>query len=133
MREIVFQGIYNFRDPGGCYTRNGRKMAEGRLFRSATPEKSIPDDLVRLKDELKLKRVINLRDAGEEVNNNLNLFWQKQGIQYFNTPMKVDPRDEAGKGYTEMGSVYIFRLGQPEYLKGLLQALRIIAEPENLQ
>ena len=57
--------ISNFRDVGGCSTRDGRRVRTGRLFRSGHLGGASDEDLERLA-ELGIRTVIDFRGAQDE-------------------------------------------------------------------
>lgn len=57
--------ISNFRDVGGCPTRDGRRVRAGRLFRSGHLGGASDEDLERLR-ELGIRTVIDFRGAQDE-------------------------------------------------------------------
>lgn len=61
-RLIDFERCLNFRDLGGYEAADGRKVAWGRLYRSMTPEFMTEADVARARDDLRIRRVIDLRD-----------------------------------------------------------------------
>jgi protein tyrosine/serine phosphatase len=58
----------NFRDIGGVPGADGRTIRVGRLFRSATPERLKPEDAARLRVELRIGAVIDLRTPRQSPN-----------------------------------------------------------------
>lgn len=64
-RLIRLEGCLNFRDLGGYPTREGRRVRWGRLFRSDALHRLTPGDVARLRDELRLGAVVDLRSRGE--------------------------------------------------------------------
>lgn len=64
MRELPFEGVLNFRDFGGVATADGRRVRDGVLFRSMSPEWMTPEDAAAVRDELALRVVIDLRGPG---------------------------------------------------------------------
>jgi protein-tyrosine phosphatase len=63
-RWITLEGAANFRDLGGCRTRDGRVVRWERLYRSDNLANLSPRDLARL-EELGIVSVIDLRSALE--------------------------------------------------------------------
>lgn len=59
-----FEAIYNFRDFGGYVTQNGRRVSEGKLFRSAQLHNTTEADLEQLAN-LDIGLVVDLRHAPE--------------------------------------------------------------------
>ena len=130
-REIKFDGIINCRDLGGYRAKGGRTIAERRLFRSGYVHPATVRDLNRLKEELKLTSVINLRHnkAGQQKEVSLLI---EGGIKYFNTPFFNYQQEEINYDFTNMGEAFLFRIRHKEYAKPIINALEIIADPKNL-
>jgi protein-tyrosine phosphatase len=130
-REIKFDGIINCRDLGGFKTEGGRTIAWRRLFRSGYIHPATARDQNRLKEELKLTSVINLRGnkTGQQKEvSQLN----DTGIKYFNTPFFNYQQEELNLDFSNMGEAFLFRFRHQEYAKPLIAALEIITDPENL-
>jgi protein-tyrosine phosphatase len=130
-REINFDGIINCRDLGGYQAKDNRTIAWRRLFRSGYLHPMTARDLNRLKEELKLTSVINLRRniAGQQQEVSL---LNSAGIKYFNTPFFDYQQEELNYDFTNMGQAFLFRIRHQEYAKPIIAALEIIADPKNL-
>ena len=134
-RHIDFESVRNFRDLGGYQTLGGHKLAWRRLFRSATLRHVSKHDLTRLREETGLISVIDLRNASELERWGIG-FLNELGFQYYNVPFITGSGDsnkeiELFREYTNMGEVYLFFIRHKEYGRRVVEALRIIAEPEN--
>jgi protein tyrosine/serine phosphatase len=66
VRLLDLEGSVNFRDLGGWRTESGRRVRAGRLFRSDALHRLTEADVVRLRDRLGLRTLVDLR-AGHEV------------------------------------------------------------------
>lgn len=64
-RLIDLEGCLNFRDLGGYPTRDGRKLAWRRVYRSDGLHHLSGGDVVRLRDELRVSDLIDLRSSAE--------------------------------------------------------------------
>jgi protein-tyrosine phosphatase len=64
-RTIELDGCLNFRDLGGYPTRGGRQMRWRQVFRSDALHHLTPADVQRLREELRLGTIIDLRSSGE--------------------------------------------------------------------
>ena len=64
--RIDFEGLPNTRDLGGLVTADGRRVRPGLLLRSGTLYFATPDDCRRLRDDYRLRCVVDLR-GGEEL------------------------------------------------------------------
>jgi len=64
-RTIALEGCLNFRDLGGYPRRDGRRMRWRQVFRSDALHHLTPGDVDKLRDDLHLGVVIDLRTPGE--------------------------------------------------------------------
>ena len=64
-RRIDLEGCLNFRDLGGYPTADGRRLRWRRLFRSDALHHLTPADVLRLREEIGLAHVVDLRSSGE--------------------------------------------------------------------
>ena len=64
-RSIRLDGCLNFRDLGGYPTQDGRTVRWRMLFRSDALHLLTADDIARLRDELRIGDVIDLRSTAE--------------------------------------------------------------------
>ena len=64
-RTIDLRGCLNFRDLGGYPTQDGRMVRWRMLFRSDALHLLTADDIARLRDELQIGDVIDLRSSAE--------------------------------------------------------------------
>ena len=64
-RVIDLEGCLNFRDLGGYPTADGRRIRWRRLFRSDALHLLTPADVRRLRDELRVRAVVDLRSTAE--------------------------------------------------------------------
>ena len=64
-RLVPLEGCLNFRDLGGLPTRDGGRVRRGRVYRSDALHLLTPADVRRLRDELGLAAVVDLRSAAE--------------------------------------------------------------------
>jgi len=64
-RLVDLDGCLNFRDLGGYPTQDGRRVRWRRLFRSDALHHMTPRDLQRVRDELRIRTVIDLRSSAE--------------------------------------------------------------------
>jgi protein-tyrosine phosphatase len=134
-RHIIFENIPNFRDIGGYRTRDGRIVAWRRLFRSGEICSMTHGDLAKLKKELGLASVIDLRSSFEVKHHGMGLL-EGAGFRYYNIAFIPDggqPDTELPRysGFTNMGEFYIDLLRQKGFGKRIVEALEIIASPEN--
>lgn len=93
---LRFERIANFRDLGGHTTRDGRRLARGRLFRSGHLGRASDADVVALAD-FGLRRVFDFRTASDiEVDGADRL---PSGAESVRLPM---PDPAAGRGIREL-------------------------------
>jgi protein-tyrosine phosphatase len=64
-RQVELEGCHNFRDLGGYPTREGARLRWRVLFRSDALHHLTAADVVRLRDEIGLGHVVDLRSSGE--------------------------------------------------------------------
>jgi protein-tyrosine phosphatase len=64
-RQVELEGCHNFRDLGGYPTRDGRRLRWRLLFRSDGLHLLTPKDVARLRQELGIGHVVDLRSSGE--------------------------------------------------------------------
>ena len=134
-RHLGFKSVSNFRDIGGYKTRNGKTVAWRRLFRSGDLRHMTQGDYKRLKEEIRLATVIDLRSDFEIKRQGVGLLAQAD-IRYHNIPFITDDDDPKAnerryKDLKNMCEFYIEQARQKEYGKHIIEALEVIAEPEN--
>jgi protein-tyrosine phosphatase len=64
-RQVELEGCHNFRDLGGYPTRAGGRLRWRLLFRSDGLHLLTPKDVARLRGELGIGHVVDLRSSGE--------------------------------------------------------------------
>ena len=138
-RQINFEGVRNFRDLGGYHTKTGHTIAWQRLFRSGELRHMTKGDLFRLKEEIKLHTVIDLRNSAYDPLGIGSL--NELNVKYYKIPLDIFSTSSSNEYETEMklfwslsnsGEVYSYRIRQPEFGHSVVEALQIIAEPDNL-
>ncbi len=130
-RHIRFEAVFNFRDLGGYRTRGGQKIAWRRLFRSSELHHMTNHDVVQLKDEIRLRSVIDLRSSRQ-----LDPFspLNEVGVEYYNVPFieRGNDNENVYQDFSNMGEVYSYLVRHEEFGQRVIDALEIIAEPDNL-
>ena len=130
-RHIRFEAVFNFRDLGGYWANGGRTLAWRRLFRSSELHHMTSHDIVQLKEEIRLRSVIDLRSSRQlEPFSPLN----EVGVEYYNIPL-VDrgiEKENVYQGFSNLGEIYSYRVRHAEFSRRVIEALEIIAEPDNL-
>ena len=134
-REIRFQGILNFRDLGGYRTSSDRSLAWRRVFRSGELRYATLADLARLREEVKLKAVLDLT-AHNELVRRTGRRLDGEGFRHFNVPFVTGEADDQGiptalRESTNLGQVYLSEIRHREYGSRVVRALQIIADQRN--
>jgi len=135
-RHIKFEEVLNFRDLGGYRTRGGHMVAWRRLFRSGELHHMTSRDITRLKEEIRLRSVIDLRSSIRLEQLGVGPL-NEVGVKYYNVPFIIitdsddDKEKELFRGFSNSGEVYLYRVRNKEYGRRIIEALEIIAEPDN--
>jgi len=130
-RQIIFEAVFNFRDLGGYWTPGGQTVAWRRLFRSSELHNMTSHDIIQLKEEIRLRSVIDLRSSGQlEPLSPLN----EVGVEYYNIPLidRGNGPENIRQDFSNMGEVYSYLVRNEEFGRRVVEALEIIAEPGNL-
>ncbi|HEX2621179.1 MAG TPA: tyrosine-protein phosphatase [Phototrophicaceae bacterium] len=134
-RIIPLKGAVNFRDIGGYETKDGYCVKWGRIYRSATLGRLIPEDLETL-HQLNIKIVCDLREAREQAVDPDKI---PEGVMYLHTPILTS----RSRRHLEMMILRPHMLGQlmrETYTDIILEnnapvygdLLRRVADPDNL-
>jgi len=134
-RRIDFDSVENFRDLGGLGAKGGRKVAERRVFRSAELANMTRNDFDRLTNEIRLASVIDLRSAGERERQGTGML-AGTSVKFHHISFLADGGDPKAdeKRFTEfpnMGHFYVYLIRKSRFGQQLIEALKIIASPEN--
>ncbi len=137
-RQINFEAVFNFRDLGGYQAKGGRTVFWRRLFRSGELRHMTKRDIMKVKEEIGLTSVIDLRNAREGLEQRQEIsLMNKIGAKYCYVPLNTNSdrrKDrELSLKFSNMGEVYLYRIGNKEYGQRLVEALEIIADPNNHQ
>ena len=65
VRRHDFEGSFNFRDLGGWQTNDGTSVRWGRLFRADSVHLMTDADVLRARDQLRIRTVVDLRNDEE--------------------------------------------------------------------
>jgi protein-tyrosine phosphatase len=136
-RYIYFESVLNFRDLGGYRTHDGCQVAWRRIFRSGGLLEMTGRDIVRLKEEIKLAAAIDLRNPRKQEQQQEISLLDKAGARYYNIPFReggdlsLKKEMESYRDFSNMGEVYLYRIRQKEFGQRVIEALEIIAEPDN--
>ncbi len=134
-RSIRFEGILNFRDLGGYSTLSGRLVKRRWIFRSGELRFMTDHDFARLTGELKIRSVIDLRNpvAGQAYPEVIRI--ARSGVRYHGLPLITGQDRQKEKEdypkYHDMGEVYLYRISHQRYSRHIVEALELIADPEN--
>ena len=134
-RQIEFEKVINFRDLGGYRTRDGRTVAWRRVFRSAELRHMSGNDLEKLRGEIGLTSVLDLRNSYEVEHQGRGLLGEA-GFKYYNVPFisgdgGPEPRIPSYEGFHSMGEFYVHLVRQNGFNRQVLAALEIVADPDN--
>jgi len=133
-RQITFESLANFRDLGGYRTYNGRTVAWRRLFRCGDLRHMTQSDFKKLKEEIKLATVIDLRSAQEIERHGVGLV-SEADVRYHSVPFIAGTsRAEDEKLFRQcknMGEFYLHIVRHKNFGGQIIAALEIIAEREN--
>src|SRR5262245_47295105 len=146
-RHIHFESVPNFRDLGGYRAHDGRTVAWRRLFRSAALHKMNDREVARLKQEIRPRAVIDLRNPRDPEKNPEPLLIEEIGARYYPLPFSTWPwqgpankpessssvKDEAQAhpNTTNMGEIYLYRIREKPFGTRLVDALEVIAERDS--
>lgn len=84
--EIHMKSCLNIRDLGGTFGTGGRTVRTGKLIRSAKTDTLTPEEARRLKDQLRVTTIIDLRTEKEAKEKPDRTF----GCKYHNIPLRPD-------------------------------------------
>ena len=134
-RHLKFNSVTNFRDLGGYGTRNGKEVAWRRIFRSGEFARINHDEYRRLTEEIGLATVLDLRSDLEIKRQGTGLP-SESGIKYYNISFITDggsreADEQRYRTFTDMGQFYLDITRDKGFGQRIVQALEIIAEPEN--
>lgn len=134
-RQINFESVPNFRDMGGYSTHEGYTIAWRRLFRSGELRNMTSGDVNRLKKEIGLTSVLDLRSNFEIEQHGVGLV-SESGFRYYNVSLITDGGDRKAnerryKNFTDMGEFYSHLVRQNAFVELMIEALDVIAQAEN--
>jgi protein-tyrosine phosphatase len=135
-RNINFEGILNFRDLGGYKARGGKTIAWRRVYRSGEMHHMTGRDTVRLKEGIKLNSIIDLRSVHTIQNLGVESF-NELGAKYYNIPLTIISKDDIENKqdplwkYKNSREIYYHLLRLQQYGQKIIEALEVIARPEN--
>lgn len=107
-RGVSLEGCVNFRDLGGYPTRNGGMLRTGQVFRSDGLHLLTAADIVRLRGEIRLGTVIDLRSSAELRVDGRGLL-EREAIRFHHLPLydgHQNGRQELPAG-TTLSAIYL--------------------------
>lgn len=129
-RSIDLDGCVNFRDLGGYPTRDGRTLRWRQLFRSDALHALSESDVDRLRDELSLSDIVDLRSTYELSNEGRGPL-EREPIAFHHNPLfDGDPSAAERRRADEMslGERYV---GMMEFgHEKIVNAVRLLARAE---
>ena len=118
-RTISIDGVSNTRDLGGNIGLDGKRVKEGLVYRGANLEAITEGGINEFKNELKIKTEVDLRGAGEGIENYLSL------PSYYHYP---SPYDYTNNSNSESG---IETTGDKSLVKNFGNAVKVFANENN--
>ena len=132
-REVEFEGILNFRDLGGYAVDDGRQVAWRHVFRSGGLWDATPADVLRLRKEIGLRSVLDLRDKKEIESRSCRP--ATAGMTYVNIPLSTDSGNigavELVRSLGDIGKAYLLNMQDKSYGRRLVECLQVIAEADH--
>ncbi len=129
---VELEGCFNFRDLGSYATTDGRRMRGGRVFRSDGLQHLTATDLEKLRDELRLRTVIDLRSPVEVEENGCGAIAEQAEILpvplFRQTRSQAEARSEF-KMPASMGELYFYMLTFAR--EPIVEVVRILADCES--
>jgi protein-tyrosine phosphatase len=104
---VPLEGCVNFRDLGGWRTAAGQRVRSGRLFRSDALHRLTPADLARVRGELGLRTLIDLRSSHEVTNEGRGPVAEPP-VAYHHLPLFDGPARDPGRQRPEGGLAAIY-------------------------
>ena len=131
-RHIPFEGCFNFRDLGGYHTSDGRTVRWRRIFRSARLQLLTERDAVRIRDEIGITAVIDLRQrrsSGFAGRGPL----AEPPTRYQIIPLYDEDITQAAeklRAVNNLAERYAQQLRGPEFGRRVVEAMTAIIEPD---
>jgi protein-tyrosine phosphatase len=106
-RLIPLDGCVNFRDLGGWRTSDGRRIRSGRLYRSDALQRLTDADVARLRDELNLRTLVDLRSSHEVAREGCGPL-AAPPVEYHHLPFFDGPERDPGRGgFKNLADIYL--------------------------
>jgi protein-tyrosine phosphatase len=130
-RRISFESILNFRDLGGYRAGDGNMVAWRRIFRSGELHNMSVNDIARLKEEIGIASVIDLRNSATVAQLGTGPL-DELGVKYYGVPLVViSGGDVSFHDFSDSGELYLYRMRTEEYGRSIVEVLEIIADTRN--
>lgn len=131
-RFVPLEGTFNFRDLGGYRNADGQLLKTGVLYRSDELQHLSSDDLIHIRDGLRLSTVIDLRSVEELSADGVGPIG-RIGIAHHNVPFSSTQQEghERRLNASNMGEYYLDTINRPWFGIALKQAVDMIADPCN--
>ncbi|HEU5271184.1 MAG TPA: tyrosine-protein phosphatase [Jatrophihabitans sp.] len=111
---IELEGVVNIRDVGGLPAADGRRIRHGVLIRSANLSFVTEADVARLVNELRVRRVLDLRTDVEVRNSEPGLLRGTEGVTFHHLSLYPDGKSEAEAERTAQAEAEAERTAQAE-------------------
>jgi protein-tyrosine phosphatase len=106
-RLIPLDGCVNFRDLGGWETSDGRRIRGGQLYRSDALQRLTAADVARLRDELGLRTLVDLRSSHEVAREGCGPLAAPPAT-YHHLPFFDGPERDPGRGgFRNLAQIYL--------------------------
>jgi protein tyrosine/serine phosphatase len=129
-RWVELEGCFNFRDLGGYRSRDGRRTRTGQVFRADGLQHLTPRDLERLRREIGLAGVIDLRSSAEVQSDGRGRI-AREPLAFHHVPLfERDERfEEPPRDFlADMGELYLFMLRSAS--EPIARVVRLLAETD---
>lgn len=131
-RHIELESVLNFRDLGGYRTASGNSTAWRKLFRAGNLANINSNDMGRLRGELSLSVVIDLRSPFE-IDPKYTQVLSASGIKYHNISLFGDKEEDGDNpqpdyNVSDMGEFYVRLIRQEKFGNRIASVLKLIAE-----
>lgn len=109
-RWITLDGSRNFRDLGGYTNRDGQRLRWRRLFRADALGTLTPHDVQRVREELGVRTVVDLRHARECALKGTATFADGEEVRLHHLPLNRSdvPDDDPLPDMDDLGAVYLW-------------------------
>ena len=137
-RIIKLKSLRNLRTLAGIETKDGKTIKRDILLRSAALDHITPEDFATLRDQYKLKKVIDLRTKGEAEKKPDMTY---EGVEYCYIPVcpdaipgvsrEIEPgQDKALELIPDLVDIYLGVVKGEEYIENISKSIRAIMQNE---